>query len=379
MKIYTQKKDCCGCGGCMQICSRNAIEMIQDDEGFAYPNINSERCIECGLCENVCPIKNVSTKNDDVLGSYVGYAKNDNIRMNSSSGGVFSLLAENIISDDGVVYGAAFDESFSVHHIGIDCIEDLRYLRGSKYLQSRTENTFKEVKVILENGRKVLYTGTACQIAGLKQYLNKEYKDLITVDVLCHGVPSPKVWDYYLEKKRQENNTEIRYINFRNKRNGWKKFEVKIDYLNSNKYEKVYSEDPYMLFFLEEMCLRPSCHNCLFKKLERPTDLTIGDCWGIENYMKQMDDDKGTSVIFTHTKKGEEMLKSIWDKMKICKGEKDSLLSPNADSRKSVVAHPNRKLFFELLNKNASIDELIKIRQISYLKKIKNLFFKLFK
>lgn len=351
MRIYTNKKDCCGCGACMQICPKNAIEMLPDNEGFAYPYINSELCINCGLCESTCPIKDASAKSDEVLGSYVGYAKDNDIRMNSSSGGIFSLLAENIILDGGVVYGAAFDDEFSVHHTGIDCIEDLSHLRGSKYLQSRTENTYKEVKVILENGRKVLYTGTACQIAGLKQYLKHDYRNLITVDVLCHGVPSPKVWNYYIEKKREEKNLEIQNVNFRNKKNGWKKYEMKIGYSNSENYEKVHFEEPYMLFFLGEMCLRPSCHSCMFKKLERPSDITLGDCWGIDNHMKEMDDDKGTSVIFTHTDEGEKMLKSVWDKMIICKGERDILLSPNADSRKSVVAHPNRKLFLSYLIK----------------------------
>ena len=190
------KKECCGCTACLHVCPVKCITMQEDEEGFFYPVIEKEKCIHCHKCEKVCPVRNADSINTKTE-TYVGYSKDDEIRKQSSSGGIFSVVAEWILLQNGVIFGAAFDQNFEVHHIAIETNGELGKLRGSKYVQSRLENVYPVVKQYLEIKRKVLFTGTACQIAGLKRYLNKEYENLYTVDVLCHGVPSPKIWRMY--------------------------------------------------------------------------------------------------------------------------------------------------------------------------------------
>ena len=186
------KKECCGCTACFHICPINCIVMKEDEEGFLYPNIDKAKCIHCNKCKEVCPNRNIENRNTRTQ-TFVGYYKDDEVRKQSSSGGIFSAIAEWILQQKGVVFGAAFDENFEVHHIAVETKEELIKLRGSKYVQSRLENTFLEAKEYLEKKRKVLFTGTACQIAGLKNYLSAKYENLYTVDVLCHGAPSPKI------------------------------------------------------------------------------------------------------------------------------------------------------------------------------------------
>lgn len=370
-ELFKKKKDCCGCNACQQICPKSAISMTEDNEGFLYPVIDYKKCVSCGLCEKVCPIKETNSKTDEIIKCYVAYAKDEEVRVNSSSGGMFTLLAEEILKRGGIVVGATFDEKWRVHHICIDSVIDLQKLRGSKYTQSRLNNTYKEVKEFLEKGKEVLFTGTECQISGLKKYLSKEYENLFTVDVLCHGVPSPKVWDKYIKSNISENHSDIKHISFRNKETGWKNYSVKMEFENSKEYRENFSKDLFMRMFLSEICLRPSCHDCRFKKLERNADVTIGDCWGIGNYMPEMDDDKGTSVILIHSDKGRKIWESILDKIIYKEAERDKALSPNADSRKSVVPHINRKKFFRKLSNGESIESLEKLLELSLWRRIR--------
>lgn len=193
-------------------------------------------------------------------------------------------------NEGGVVFGAAFDDDFLVHHIAIESIEDLKLLQGSKYLQSKIQNKYKEAQDFLNKGRKVLFSGTACQIAGLKSFLRKEYDNLFAIDVLCHGVPSQKAWQKYLEDKEKKYDSSLNKIEFRNKATGWKEYSVKIAFSNSKTYTEIFPVDDYMKLFLCNICLRPSCYDCKFKSLNRPSDITLGDCWGVESYMPDMDD-----------------------------------------------------------------------------------------
>lgn len=363
------KEKCCGCSACSSICPKQCIFMNFDEEGFAYPNVNKDICVKCGLCEKICPIiRNEYTK-DVKVKAYISYTNDYETRMKSSSGGLFSMFAEKILNDGGVVFGVAFDDEFLVHHISIENIEDLKLLQGSKYLQSNIGNSYKKAKNFLNKGRKVLFSGTACQIAALKAFLGKEYNNLFTIDVLCHGVPSPKVWQRYVREKESIYKSSLNKVNFRNKSTGWKRYSFEMEFSNFKKYSDIFNINDYMKLFLSDICLRPSCHDCKFKSLNRPSDITLGDCWGIENYMPDMDDDKGTSVVLVHSESGKEMLESLKDKISLREAEVDKALPPTADSRKSVKPHPNRKKFFNKFNKGVSISNLVRLTEPSFIKK----------
>lgn len=364
----TNKKDCCGCTACLNVCPVQCITMQEDEEGFLYPVIEKEKCIHCHKCEKVCPVQNTDCLNSKTE-TFVGYSRDEEIRMQSSSGGIFSVTAEWILQQSGVVFGAAFDENFEVHHIAIETIEDLKKLRGSKYVQSRLENVYPEVKQYLEMKRKVLFTGTACQIAGLKRYLNKEYDNLFAIDVLCHGVPSPKIWRMYLEEKKKQHHTSIEKIEFRNKANGWKNYSMKISFSNVKPYCVHFFEDKFMRMFLDNIDLRPSCYACHFKDFPRESDMTIGDSWGIEKYMPDMDDDKGTSVILVHSSNGEKLFKAIRNSLIVREAKLDEVLPVTADSRKSVEMHPNRRKFWKGVERGECIEILYGYIQKSFIQR----------
>lgn len=363
------KKECCGCTACLHICPVECITMQEDEEGFLYPIIKTEYCIHCHKCEKICPIHSADTINMKTK-TFVGYSKDEEIRKQSSSGGIFSVIAEWILQQGGVVFGAAFDENFEVHHIAIETKEELSKLRGSKYVQSRLENVYPEAKQYLEMNHKVLFTGTACQIAGLKKYLHKEYDNLYTVDVLCHGVPSPKIWRMYLEDKKKQYNTKITTIEFRNKESGWNNYSMNILFYDMQQYLVHFFEDKFMKMFLSNIDLRPSCYECHFKSFPRSSDMTIGDSWGIENYMPDMNDDKGTSVILIHSLKGEGMFEAIRENLIVRKAELEKVLPPTADSRRSVEMHPNRKKYLEGVKRGEDFDVLYGYVQKNFMQKV---------
>ena len=364
-----EKENCCGCGACVQACPQKCISLVDDVEGFWYPQVDIEKCIQCGKCDNVCPILDYEEKQQDVK-SYVAYTTNDDIRKESSSGGLFTLLAEDVLDDDGIVFGAAFDDEFMVYHTSVANKVDLAKLKGSKYLQSRIENTFMEAKVALDNGIKVLFTGTACQIEGLKKYLGRQYDNLMTVDILCHGVPSPKVWRSYL-KEREKEIGNIKYINFRNKSTGWKRYSIEILGDNSKEYKKEFFRDSFLRLFLGNISLRESCYACKFKGLSHPSDITLGDCWGIGKYIPEMDDDKGTSVVLIHSIAGEKMYKAIESKVKMSNVEIDEAIPPTVNARMSAKLHPRREEFFQRINAGESTSDLVKLIELPFFKKVK--------
>lgn len=366
----SKKSECCGCGACMQICPQKCIKLCADEEGFYYPKISQLKCIDCNLCKNVCPIINKTPDVNNVLEAYVAYIKDKNIREKSSSGGIFTMIAQKVLNDGGIVFGAAFDTDWSVKHIGITNATDLKKLCGSKYLQSRTENCYSTVKLMLESGTTVFYTGTACQVSGLKKYLGKHYANLITADILCHGVPSPKVWEKYLSYQEKIYNAKVSAVSFRKKNYGWKSFSTEILFENQRKYEKIHTEDLYMKLFLKNICLRPSCYKCVFKDLSRESDISIGDCWGIEKYMPDMDDNMGTSVILVHSELGQKLMQECQEKMIFRKADVDLVLPPSADSRRSVPVHKNRRRFFTYLQEGKDLQSLVKLVNDSYLDKI---------
>lgn len=297
------KQKCCGCSACQIVCPKRCIKMEPDIEGFLYPCVNMELCIECGLCEQVCPELNESEAKKP-LKTYAATNPDEEIRLKSSSGGMFSLLSERIILQDGVVFGACFDRDFTVRHDYTETIDGLAAFRGSKYLQSMVKRQFLKTRQFLEEGRKVLFSGTPCQISGLKRYLRKDYDNLIAIDFICHGVPSPAVWKKYLATHHSNPGK----VNFRDKRNGWKQYGVAIVSTDGSEEFTCCQENRYMQMFLSDLNLRPSCYACPAKGGMSMSDITLGDFWGIEKINPDIDDDKGLSLVLIHTDKGDSLI-----------------------------------------------------------------------
>ncbi len=311
MPIDIKKESCCGCWACINVCPRDAIEMKEDEEGFLYPSIDEEICSQCELCKKVCPVLNKPQRKGTIESPIVlaSWNKDGAIRQVSSSGGVFSVLANSILEEGGIVFGAAFTRDSLVEHKAIFDKEGLGQLRGSKYLQSRIGKTYKEAQGYLKQGKTVLFSGTPCQIGGLYAFLGKEYENLLTCDIVCHGVPSPRVFNKYLEYLETHYNSKAISVSFRDKRLGWKLFSTSIKFEDNNEYSLPLSQDAFMIGFLRNIYLRPSCHRCPFTNIYRIGDITLADFWGIGSKRPDLDDDKGTSLILINTEKGRTLFK----------------------------------------------------------------------
>lgn len=365
------KSECCGCMACEQACPNSCIKMEVDVEGFWYPQIDEHTCIECDLCEKVCPVIKTKVKNQESddrksgllsreTKAYAAINKDDNVRINSSSGGVFSALAEYVLETGGVVFGARFSDDFrKVRHVAIFTKNELELLRGSKYVQSEIGKTYYEAEEYLKSGRMVLFTGTPCQIEGLKSYLKKEYENLLCLDIICHGVPSPKVWQVYVDRHEREAEANTRKMFFRHKKYGWKAYSVWFEFDNNKTYVQKLSEDLYMRAFLKNMCLRPSCYACSFKKKRRISDVTVADFWGIENVASEMDDDKGTSLVVVHSDKGEFIWNKVVEKLVVKEVELDEALRYNPAMISSVTRNRYREEFLYGVNEE-TFERLVK-------------------
>lgn len=326
------KKNCCGCWACVQRCPQRCITMREDEEGFLYPQVDTKSCIDCGLCEKVCPVVN-QTDTREPLSVTAARNCDEKIRSQSSSGGVFTLLAEKVIKEGGVVFGARFSDHWKVIHDSATTVEGIAVFRGSKYVQSSIGDCFIKTEELLKQGRRVLFSGTPCQIAGLKRFLQREYNNLITIDVICHGIPSPGVWQKYLNEETgrqinkerfvhfrpfQKEKFRIISISFRDKSTGWKQYSFSFT-LKTNKceenfvicYRKAHKENTFMRGFEADLYLRPSCHQCPTKELKSGSDITIGDFWGIEHVMPQFDDDRGLCCLIINTERGQKLVNSL--------------------------------------------------------------------
>ena len=378
-ELVSDKSLCCGCSACYDICLKSAITMVEDNEGFLYPVIDKDKCVECGLCEKICPAKNLKN-NQSLLEAYATYNTNENIRMKSSSGGIFTLLAEEVLNNNGIVYGAAFDKNFEVQHIRVETVEELECLRGSKYVQSKLDGIYILCKKDLEMGKQVLFTGTPCQVSALKNFLRKDYANLVCMDIVCHGVPSRMVWRKYLEYRVNFAKSKIAQIAFRLKNEGWKQYAVKFTFANSTAYCKKFTNDTFMRGFLKNLYLRPSCYNCNFKTKERISDITVADFWGIDKLHPELDDNKGMTLLIVHTTYGNNLLDNIRKNIFLQKVTLDDAVKYNSAMVKSVSKHINRERFFSTISnqKNISsyIESHLKIRLIDKVKREIRRFFK---
>lgn len=340
------KQDCCGCSACAQRCPKQCITMAEDEEGFLYPQVDTSKCVDCHLCEKVCPVINQDEARTP-LKVYAAKNSDDEIRLKSSSGGIFTLLAEQTIKDGGVVFGACWDKEWNVKHDYVDKISDLQRFRSSKYLQSVIGDNYLKAEQFLKTGRKVMFTGTPCQIAGLKHFLRKEYDNLLAVEVICHSVPSPGVWQQYLAEKLQTlgwNKSDISHISFRSKATGWKGYSFMIENNNGNVFSELGSNNAFMRGFLENLYTRPSCQMCPAKQLKSGSDITLGDFWGINSLMPEIDDDKGVSVVIVNTEKGREAMHIVDN---LFSASWTDICSKNPAVVKSATASTKKKQFFQ--------------------------------
>lgn len=354
----TEPKNCCGCNACVQACPKHCIRMQEDSEGFLYPFVDRESCIDCGLCERVCPVINQNEPQKPVV-TLAAVNSDESVRLASSSGGIFTLLAERTIDNGGVVFGAAFDENWDVKHICIDSKSELPKLRGSKYVQSTIGNCYKEAKTHLSAGKEVLFSGTPCQITGLKKFLRKDYKNLKTMDIVCHGTPSPLVWRKYLDEvSSMYNIAQITDIQFRDKTEGWKNFSLSIKYKDKEGAEKTFretlNENIFMKCFLSNLSLRPSCYQCPARSGKSGSDITLADLWGAENICPGLDDDKGVSLVLLRNK---DFTLPGFEKKEI---EYSKAVMYNHSIESDVTLPNKRDRFFRLLHSDGILKATVK-------------------
>lgn len=382
------KRNCTGCEVCANRCPKHCIRMSPDTEGFLYPTVDESLCIDCGLCEKVCPVLNLFDAGSPK--QVLAVINKDNIiRKESSSGGVFSLLAERIIKENGVVFGARFDENWQVVIDYTETIEGLSAFRGSKYVQATSNNAYSKCKEFLEEGRKVLFTGTPCQVSGLKLFLRIDYTNLLTADLACHGTPSREVWKRYLEEEADIHATAqsvvtgkntvssslnlmstIKDIKFREKSEGWKKFRFVLSFNeNSGDVEKssvlsfTHYLNPYFQAFNTGVLLRPSCYVCKIKNSCRSqADITLADFWGIGDVDSSFDDDKGTSLVLINTEKGISHFNTLPIMQKTF--SYDIALKYNEGLREGSYFHPKREYFFTNFSKTQNVIALLKESQV---------------
>lgn len=363
IELFKWKHECCGCGACAAVCPNGAINMYRDGEGFLYPVVSADKCTGCGLCLKTCRSSISGIESDCKLSAFAAYCLDEETRMASSSGGVFSVLAYKILRDGGVVYGAAFDEGFSVRHIAVRDVEDLPRLRGSKYVQSDTVDSFHNVKSDLAAGKTVLFSGTPCQTAELLNYLGGRHDGLLTVDLVCHGVPSPVVWSAYVNEVCSGMDYKaIDKISFRDKTLSWQNYSVLFVFNDRTEYRRVGRCDPYIQGFLRNLYLRPSCHVCRFKGNNRTSDITLADFWGIEDVLPEMYDGKGTSLVLVNTEKGAKLWNELSDKLRISEVDVRAALAHNDAALVSVDANLSREEFFQEFIKGTDSLEMLVAR-----------------
>lgn len=339
-----EKKHCCGCQACAQICPKGCITMAEDEEGFRYPQVDADKCVQCGRCEAVCPVLHSAEDTGREPEAYAAYSLDPEIRRESSSGGVFTLLAERILEENGAIYGAAMEGS-RVQHIRVADMEGLSRLRGSKYVQSDMAGAYLQAKADLDAGKMVLFSGTPCQIEGLRTFLRKDYDKLLCVDMICHGIPSPKVWQSYVSLREKAAGAPAARMSFRHKKYGWKSYAVFFEFANKTAYDRRHGDDPFMRVFLHDLCLRPSCYECRFKKLGRVSDITMADFWGVTGIQPEMDDDGGTSLVLIHSQKGRDIFEAIQPRMRCQSTDGKAAIAVNPAMLHSVKKPKNRERF----------------------------------
>jgi coenzyme F420-reducing hydrogenase beta subunit len=348
-----KSSQCCGCTACASVCPEKCINFGSDELGFMYPVIDMDKCIGCNTCERICPslsTKKISDKYHQVIGAV---STSEEVRVSSSSGGVFTEVARYVFSKDGIVYGTSMtDDFYGAKYSAATTDAELVGLRSSKYLQSNIWGCFTEIKDLLLSGRIVAFSGTPCQVAGLKAFLKKDYENLITIDIVCHGVPSPKVWESYMLSLEKKHRSKVCNVSFRYKTPGESGYSLKVDFINGDKLCEKCESNLYLRGFSANLYLRESCFKCKQKGVNRESDLTLGDFWGVENYFPNLEAEKGVSIVVIHSLKGKEIIDAIRKKLMITQTDDIPLLKHNSCSVKSTPKPKNYAKFRqEFLNK----------------------------
>lgn len=377
--LFKEKSECCACGACVAVCPKQAISMKEDEFGFLYPNIDYSKCISCGICKNMCGYK-MPRKRFVPQRVLAAACKDVALIEKSASGGLFGIIAEQILHSNGVVYGAMFvydGVNLKLIHKGVDNISELSNLQGSKYVQSCIGDAYKSVEKDLENNKKVLFSGTPCQINGLKTYLKKEYDNLLTIDIICHGVPSSKWFQEYLELMEKKLQGKIFDYKFRDKKYG-QGYHTKISYRDKDGIEKEYHSDgnltSYLYYFLRADMNRENCYTCPFAGKKRVSDITLGDFWGVnkihENELEKsnMSDEKGISCVLINTEKGLNAVANVEDMIESFESTYEKVALYNAQLVRPAVSKGKRELLLELYSSGgySEIDRYYKRRKVAY-------------
>lgn len=344
------KSSCCGCWGCENICPHHSITMTQDSEGFKYPLIDNSSCVNCGLCARICPSQTEKSYDFNDVHSYAAINRKEDVRFNSSSGGVFYELSAKMLRDGGCVYGAAFTQDWRVNHIKITDLKELRKLQKSKYLQSDLQDIYNSIKRDLKDRKKVLFSGTPCQVMGLKNFGWSDSENLICIDIACHAVPSDKSWDRYLNSIGLCRN-DIESLDFRDKSYPWHNYTLTIKTKTGRSISESCDRNPFMLGFIYNLTNRPSCHNCPAKGMKSGSDIMLADFWRIEHLIPEMDDNKGTSLMVVKTEKGKSLIDDILSNFIIRPVSNNAFINRPETFMESSPAHYKRKYFFENLDK----------------------------
>ena len=352
------KEKCCGCGACADICPAHIISMQRNGLGFPYPHVDGEKCLNCNLCNSVCPNQKEKKRVWNVGEVECAYSRDDDLKEKCSSGGVFGEIARAILKQGGVCFGAAFDENFGVRHICVEREDDLPQILGSKYIQSDTIGVFISVKKELKDNKPVLFAGTPCQVAALKSFLNKQYDNLILVDLFCSNVPSPAVWQAWLQYVG--NGRKVISINFREKTEGWDNYSLKIEFDNGELYRRNKKEDGFLSTFSKGCYARPSCLLCEHKGFDKVSDLTLGDFQELGIIFPEIDGFRGVSMVRINSQKGRALYE-------MCKGKISSVTVKAEDMDKChpnigqpIPVHPNRAVFQEKFAEGYPIEKLLR-------------------